>query len=61
MWRYYEDSFITYTAITNRKECSQMKEIVCSFCGHRDCYSGLREQIRAEIKDIIASIGLYGK
>lgn len=38
-----------------------MKEIVCSFCGHRDCYSGLREQIRAEIKDIIASIGLYGK
>lgn len=35
-----------------------MKEIVCSFCGHRDCDSGLREQIRAEIKDIIASDGV---
>ena len=35
-----------------------MKENVCCFCGHRDCYNGFREQIKAKIKDIIENDGV---
>ena len=35
-----------------------MKEKVCSFCGHRDCDNGFREQIKAKIKDIIENDGV---
>ena len=35
-----------------------MKEKICSFCGHRDADSGLRTQIKVAITDIIENKGV---
>lgn len=36
----------------------EMKEKICSFCGHRDADSSLRTQIKAAITDIIENEGI---
>ena len=35
-----------------------MKEKICCFCGHRDCDSLMREQIKETITDLIENQGI---